>query len=117
VPLAAVVLALHVPVALGLREWLGLTGVALALALSTLVLVGGVLASISRRLLVLVARGLVRPVVLEAGAAAAAFGVLALVLDPVPAAVGGLALYALAVAGLWRLGLGHAWRYLRALHD
>lgn len=115
-PLAVAAVALHVPVAWGLREWLGLPGVAAALAVSTFLLVGGLLAALSPGLLRRVAVGLVRPVALEAGAAGLAFGVLALLVGRVPAALGGLALYALGLAGLWRLGLGRAWRYVRALH-
>ena len=115
-PLAAGALLLHIPIALGLRAWLGLPGIAAALAVSTSLLVGGLLAGLSWRLLRRVAVGLVRPVVLEAGAAGLAFGVLALLVGKVPAALGGLALYAALLAGLWRLGLGRAWRYVRALH-
>ena len=116
-PLAGSALLLHVPIALGLRAWLGLPGVALALAVSTLLLVAGLLAALSRSMLVAVALGLLRPVVLQAGAAALAFGGLALVVGPWPAAIGGLLLYGLLLAGLWRLGLGRAWRYVRALHE
>ena len=115
-PLALGAVALHVPVAYGLRAWLHLPGIAAALAVSTFLLVGGLLAALSWRMLGRVAAGLVRPVVLEAGAAAIAFGGLALVMGRLPAALGGLALYAVALAGLWRLGLGRAWRYVRALH-
>ncbi len=116
-PLAILALALHVPIGIGLRAWLGLPGVAVALAVSTFLLVGGLLAALSPRLLAGVSRGLVRPVVAQAGSAVVAFGVLALVVDRWPAAIGGLALYALLTAGLWRLGLGRAWRYLRSLHE
>lgn len=116
-PLAVAAVAVHVPIALGLRAWLGLPGVAVALAVSTFLLVGGLLAALSPRLLTGVSAGLVRPVVAQAGAAAVAFGVLALVVGRWPAAIGGLALYALLTAGLWRLGLGRAWRYVRTLHE
>ena len=116
VPLAAGAVALHVPIALGLREWLHLPGLAAALAVSTFLLVGGLLAALSWRMLARVAAGLVRPVALEAGAAALAFGGLALLTGRLAAAIGGLALYAVALAGLWPLGLGRAWRYVRALH-
>lgn len=116
VPLALGAVAVHVPIAFGLREGLGLAGVALSLAVSTLLLVGGLLAALSPRMLRRVAQGLVRPVVLETAAAALAFGVLALLVGRWPAALGGIALYALGLAGLWRLGLGAAWRYLRTLH-
>lgn len=116
VPLALLAVAVHVPIAYGLREWLGLPGLALAVALSTLLLVAGLLAALSRRMLTRVAVGLIRPVALEAGAAALAFGVLGAVLGRTPAAIGGLVLYAVALVGLWRLGLGRAWRYMRALH-
>lgn len=116
VPLALGAVAVHVPIALGLRAGLGLAGVALSLAVSTFLLVGGLLLALSPRMLRRVAQGIVRPVVLEAGSAALAFGVLALLVGRWPAALGGAAIYALGLAGVWRLGLGSAWRYLRALH-
>ena len=116
-PLAVGAVALHVPVVLGLRAGLHLPGVALSLAVSTLALVAGLLWALSPRLLAGVARGIVRPVALEAGAASLCFGVLALLVGHWAAALGGLVLYAGALAGLWRWGLGAAWRYVRALHD
>lgn len=116
VPLALAALAVHVPVAYGLRAAWGLTGVALSLAVSTALLVAGLLAALSPGLLRRVAAGLVQPVALEAGAAGLVFGVLALLVGRWGAALGGLVLYAAALAGLWRLGLGRAWHYLRGLH-
>ena len=115
-PLAVGAVAVHVPIAYGLREWFGLPGIALALATATFLLVGGLLAALSWRMLARVAVGLVRPVALEAGAAALAFGGLGLLMGRLPAALAGLALYAVALGALWRLGLGQAWRYVRALH-
>lgn len=116
VPLALAALALHVPLAYGLRELLGLPGLPAALAVSTLAVLAGLLVSLSPRTLALCALGLGRLALLEAAAAALSFGVLALAVGGIPAAAAGLALYALLLAALRPRGLREAWAYVRALH-
>ena len=49
-------------------------------------------------------------------ATALAFGGASLLLDAVPAAVLGLAVYALILLAVRQLGLSDAWQYVRALH-
>jgi hypothetical protein len=54
--------------------------------------------------------------VVEAVLAGASFGLLALVLGGIPAALAGLAVYTLLIL-VWRPpGLREAWAYMRALH-
>jgi hypothetical protein len=60
-------------------------------------------------------RGLVVAAVVCGGLAALAFGVADALLDPVPAAVAGLALYAAALVSWRPSGLRAAWTYARAL--
>lgn len=111
--IAAGVLALQVPLA-----WVGwrtfeLTGLALALAISTFVVLGALLVEL----------GAVRPVVLGlarasftlAGLAVAAFVLPSLFLGTVGAAAAGVLLYVGLVAVLRPRGLWLAWEYLRAL--
>ena len=113
--LALAALAVHVPVAWAARELLGLPGLALALALSTLLVVADMLDTVSRRTALSALGGLVRAGAVVGALAAVAFGAASLVLDGLPAALVGLALY----AGLLRialpLGLRQAWVYVRAL--
>ena len=116
VPVAVGAVALHVPLTWALRKAFGMPGIAVALALSTFVVLAVLLVSLSLRALRLAAAGLARLALVEAALAAASFGLLALVVGGIPAAVIGLAVYgALIVA--WRpRGLREAWAYVRALH-
>lgn len=114
--LAVAALALHVPLAWAARELLGLAGLALALALTTLAVLAGLLAALAPRALAAVARGLVVPAALCATLALVAFGAPALVLDGIAAAAAGLVLYAGLLALTRPRGLTDAWAYVRALH-
>jgi peptidoglycan biosynthesis protein MviN/MurJ (putative lipid II flippase) len=116
VPLAVAALALDIPLTWALREAFGLPGIAIAVAVSTLFVLGVLLFALSPRVLTLAARGLGRLAVIEASLAAASFGLLALVLGGFPAAGIGLALYGALLALLRPRGLRDAWAYVRALH-
>ena len=87
-----------------------------ALGLSTLVLVLGLMASLAPRMLFLTIVGLGRLSLLVGAATALAFGGASLVLSSVPAAAAGLALYTLLLVAMRELGLAQAWQYVRALH-
>ncbi|HEY6052890.1 MAG TPA: hypothetical protein VIU86_03100, partial [Gaiellaceae bacterium] len=114
-PLAIALPLLQVPLAWGLEQPLGLDGLALALALTTLVALGVLMGGISRRTLLLAALGLGRLALVVAGVAALSFGVLAALVGGIPAAAGGLVLYAVLLALALPLGLRGAWTYVRAL--
>jgi hypothetical protein len=90
--------------------------VTVALGVSTLVAVLGLMAALAPRMLVLTVVGLGRLSILVGAATALAFGGASLVLDAVPAAAVGLALYALLLVAMRQLGLAQAWHYVRALH-
>jgi hypothetical protein len=113
--LALAALGVHVLVEWGMRAWLGLTGVAVGMALSTFAIL----------MVLLVALGALRPTVRGLLGAVAGCGLPAVVVfvaprllfGAVPSAVIGLMLYA-GVLALWRPpGLVTAWGYLRRLHD
>jgi len=115
-PLAVAALVVDIPISIvGRYEW-GLTGVTFALGISTLLLVLGLMASLSLRMLRLSVLGLARLSLLVAAATALAFGGASLVLGAVPAAAAGLALYAVLLVAMRELGLAQAWQYVRALH-
>ena len=114
-PLALALPFVQLGLAVGLREVLGLRGVALSLALSTLVALVALLLALSPRALAASALGLGRLTVLQAGVAAVSFGALSLVLGGVPAALAGLVVYAVVLAALRPRGLRKAWAYVRAL--
>jgi len=116
VPLALGAIVVDIPISIVGRELWGLTGVAIALGITTLLLVLGLMASLSPRMLALSVVGLGRLSVLVGAATALAFGGASLVLSAVPAAAAGLALYALLLVALRELGLTEAWQYVRALH-
>jgi hypothetical protein len=116
IPLALGAVILDVPISIAGREWWGLTGVTVALGVSTLLLVLGLMASLSMRMLALAVVGLGRLSLLVGAATALAFGGASLVLSAVPAAAAGLGLYALILVALRQLGLSEAWHYVRALH-
>jgi hypothetical protein len=105
-----------VPIFIAGRAWWGLTGVTVALGISTLLLVLGLMAALAPRMLVLASVGLGRLSLLVGAATALAFGGASLVLSAVPAAAAGLALYALLLVAMRELGLARAWQYVRALH-
>jgi hypothetical protein len=117
VPLAVGVVAVDIPLSLGLRAVLDLDGLVLALGLSTLLAIVALMAAVSLRMLVLTAVGLVRTALLVAGLAFAAFGVAELVVGGFPAALAGFVLYVVGLAALRPRGLVEAWRYVRVLHQ
>jgi hypothetical protein len=95
------------------RAAFGLTGLAVAMAVTTGAILVVLLAALGA--LAFAVRGLVIAAVVCGGVAALAFGVADALLDPVPGAVAGLAIYAAAL-GTWRpSGLRAAWTYARAL--
>jgi hypothetical protein len=116
IPLAAGGLLLSIPIFIVARSLWGLTGVTFALGLSTTLLVLGMMAALSPRMLALSVVGLARLSLLVGAATALAFGGASLVLSAVPAAAAGLALYALLLLAMRELGLAQAWQYVRALH-
>jgi O-antigen/teichoic acid export membrane protein len=115
-PVALAALVVDIPISIVARSLWGLTGVTVALGISCLLLVLGLMASLSRRMLTLSALGLARLSLLVAAATALAFGGASLVFSAVPAAAAGLALYALLLVAMRELGLAQAWHYVRALH-
>lgn len=113
--LSATAVVVHAPLAWAGEELFGLAGIAAALAVTNVLLLAGLLALLSRRTLVAVARGLVTASLWSGGLALASFAVLALALSPIPAAAIGLAAYAGLLAVLRPAGLVRAWSYVRAL--
>jgi len=115
-PIAVAALFVDIPISIVGRSVWGLTGVTVALGVSTGLLVLALMASLSVRMLSLTAVGLARLSLLVGAATALAFGGASLVLSAVPAAAAGLALYALLLIAMRELGLSQAWQYVRALH-
>jgi O-antigen/teichoic acid export membrane protein len=115
-PLALAGVVVDIPISIAGRSLWGLTGVTVALGLSTLVLVLGLMASLAPRMLALTVVGLARLSLLVGAATALAFGGASLVLSAIPAAAAGLALYTLLLVAMRELGLAQAWHYVRALH-
>jgi hypothetical protein len=116
IPLAVTALVVDIPISIAGRALWGLTGVTVALGVSTLLLVLGLMASLAPRMLLLSSYGLGKLSLLVGAATALAFGGASLVLSAVPAAAAGLALYALILVAMRQLGLAQAWQYVRALH-
>jgi peptidoglycan biosynthesis protein MviN/MurJ (putative lipid II flippase) len=116
VPVAVAAVVLDIPLSLGLRALFGLSGLVLALALSTLLVVVSLMAAVSVRMLVLTSIGLGRTALLIAALAAASFGLPNLVTSGVIAAFVGAAIYVGTLATLRPRGLVEAWHYVRALH-
>jgi hypothetical protein len=116
VPLAIAALAVQVPLAWALREVWGLNGIALALGITTSLVLVGVLAELSLRMLQLTLAGVLRAALLLGGLAIVAFGGARLLLGDIPAAFVGLAAYTVFLAVVRPAGLRHAWAYMRALH-
>jgi O-antigen/teichoic acid export membrane protein len=116
IPIAVGAVVVDIPISIAMRDWWELTGVTVALGISTLLLVLGLMASLSPRMLVASVAGLGRLSVVVGAATALAFGGASLVFSAVPAAAAGLALYALLLVAVRELGLTEAWQYVRALH-
>jgi len=116
IPLAAAAVVVDIPISIAFRAWAGLTGVALALGVSTILLVLGLMAAVAPRTLQLSALGLGRLSLIVGAATALAFGGASLVLGAVPAALLGLVVYGLLLVAVRQLGLADAWQYVRALH-
>jgi O-antigen/teichoic acid export membrane protein len=116
IPLAVVVLAVHVPLSFALREAFGLPGLAIALGISTFLVIVALMAAVSWRMLAIAASGLARTALLVAGLAVFTFGVPDLLLGGFVAAGIGLVVYVLALAVLRPRGLVEAWHFVRALH-
>jgi O-antigen/teichoic acid export membrane protein len=116
VPLAVAALVVQVPLALGLREVWGLNGIALALGITTALVLIGVLAELSLRMLELTLVGVLRAALLLGALAVVTFGGARLVLGDAPAALAGFAAYTVILALVRPPGLRDAWSYVRALH-
>jgi peptidoglycan biosynthesis protein MviN/MurJ (putative lipid II flippase) len=116
VPVALMALVLDVVLSLVLRELWGLEGLALALGLTTLAVLGALLLALSRRALLSAVASLVRVAVSVVGLAVLAFGAFSFVSNDALAAVGGLALYVALLALVRPRGLREAWGYMRELH-
>jgi O-antigen/teichoic acid export membrane protein len=116
IPLALAGVVIDVPISILGRSLWGLTGVTVALGITTLLVVLGLMASLAPRMLWLTVIGLGRLSLLVGAATALAFGGASLVFGAVPAAAAGLALYALLLLAMRQLGLAQAWHYVRALH-
>lgn len=113
--LAAGALVLHAALAWAGRELFGLPGVAAALAVTTALVLAALLVLLEPASLVRVARGLGAAAGVCGGVALAAFALASVPLDAVPAALAGLAGYALLLLALRPRGLRRAWAYVRAL--
>jgi peptidoglycan biosynthesis protein MviN/MurJ (putative lipid II flippase) len=116
IPLAVGVIVVDIPISFAGRAWGGLTGVAVALGISTLLLVLGLMYALSSRMLVLSVIGLGRLGLIVGAATALAFGGASLLLGAVPAAALGVVVYALILVAVRQFGLADAWHYVRALH-
>jgi hypothetical protein len=116
IPLAFAAVLADIPISIAGRAWGGLNGIAVALGISTAVLVLGLMAALAPRMLRLTLAGLGRLALVVAAATALAFGGASLVLGAVPAAATGLVLYGALLLAVRELGLADAWHYVRALH-
>jgi hypothetical protein len=74
------------------------------------------MATVSLRTLAIASLGLARLALAVGVSVAIAFGGLSLLLSPLPAAVAGVAVYAILIFALRSLGLSDAWTYVRGLH-
>ena len=116
VPLALLGFLLCIPLGLGLRAAWDLPGIAIAIGLATLVMALGLMAAVSLRALTIAAVGIARLALAIAAASALAFGGLSLAVSPIPAALLGVVVYALAIFSIRSFGLTDAWAYVRGLH-
>jgi hypothetical protein len=87
-----------------------------ALGLTTLLLVFGLMAALGSRVLLASVAGVARLSLAVVAAAALAFGGASLLLEAIPAAALGLVVYAAILVAIRELGLSDAWHYVRALH-
>jgi hypothetical protein len=117
IPLAIGAVVVFVPIALGLRALFELPGLALSLGITVLGMIFVLMAAVSRRMLVLAARGLAQTSAVIFAFVLVAFGLPSLVLPSIPAAAVGLVLYLGALVVLRPRGLIEAWRYVRILHN
>ena len=112
--LALAAFAIHLPLAVAAQLTLGLAGLALALAVTTALVLGAGLVRLDA--LAPVARGLAYAAIVVAGLVLAAFAPPGLALGAtVVAAVVGAVFYAVLCALVRPVALVEAWRYLRAL--
>src|SRR5919204_605826 len=116
IPLALATIGVDIPISIAARAWGGLTGVAVALGISTLLMVLGLMATLAPRMLWLSVVGLGRLALIVGASTALAFGGASLLLPVVPAVALGLVVYALLLVAVRQLGLAEAWHYVRALH-
>jgi hypothetical protein len=116
IPLGAIGFGLCIPLGLGLRAAWGLSGIAIAIGISTLVIALGLMAAVSTRTLAVAAFGLARLALAIAAASALAFGGLSLLLPAIPAALLGIVVYSLIIFSIRSFGLTEAWTYVRGLH-
>ena len=115
--IAVAALALDIGLSFALRALLDLPGLALALGVSTFLVVGAMMAFVSTRMLELTMRGILRAALIVGAITVGCFGLPELVLGDFPAAVVGLVLYVATLAVLRPRGLVDAWRYVRVLHQ
>jgi hypothetical protein len=115
VRLALVALALSIPLEWAGRELLGLRGIAIALALATLLVVADMLRAVSPATLTGALRGLAGVGAGVGAAAALGFGAARVVSDGMPGAALGVLLFAVALVVVARGRLRQSWSYLRAL--
>ncbi len=111
--MSAVAVALQVPLAWGAAAWLGLYGLALALALTTLFVLIALLAELDA--LARVARPLATAALAVVVLSVVAFVSSAIILDSFAAAGLGLVVYVALLMLIRPRGLSVGWRYLRAL--
>ncbi len=109
-------LVVHVPITIAFRELLGLPGIALALAVTTIGVLVALTAGVSRRMLILSVAGLGQLAMVVGALATISFGVFGVLVGGIPAAAAGFALYAALLLALRPRGLRDAWSYVRALH-
>ena len=107
--------ALQVPLAWVLGDAFGLPGLALSLAITSLVGLALLMGALSRRTLGLAAAGLGRLALVEAVLAALSFGAFGLLLGGLAGAAVALAVYGVLLAATRSLGLRAAWTYVREL--
>jgi hypothetical protein len=113
--LAVGALAAHAPIVWAGKELLDLAGIAAGLAVTTALVLAGLLVMLSNGALVDVARGLATAAAWTGGLALVVFAAAALALQAAPAAAVGLVAYAVLLAVVRPRGLVRAWSYVRAL--
>lgn len=114
-PVALGAVVVHVPVTLALRALWGLEGLALALGVTTLGVLGVLLLAVSPGALLDAVASLARVSLWVGGLAALAFGAFGVVASDELAAAGGLLAYGVLLALVRPPGLREAWTYVREL--